>query len=111
MTTVTLQIPDEVFAVMREDPTRCIIDCDHAWGRVKEHAPIADVRIHDLRRTAASWATQAGAPISAVGKFIGDKSINATAVYARADVTAARADRIVYVSNIGSSGWPKPCNC
>jgi hypothetical protein len=26
-----------------------------------------------------------------VGKFIGDKSINATAVYARADVTAARA--------------------
>jgi integrase len=76
---------------MKEDPSRCIIDCDHAWGRVKEHAPIADVRIHDLRRTAASWATQAGAPISAVGKFIGDKSINATAVYARADVTAARA--------------------
>ena len=76
---------------MKEDPERCISDCDHAWGRVKEHAPIAGVRIHDLRRTAGSWATQAGAPISAVGKFIGDKSINATAVYARADVTAARA--------------------
>lgn len=76
---------------MKEDPTRCICDCDHAWGRVKEHAPIEGVRIHDLRRTAASWATQAGAPISAVGKFIGDKSINATAVYARADVSAARA--------------------
>jgi integrase len=76
---------------MKEDPKRCICDCDHAWGRVKEHAPIAGVRIHDLRRTAGSWATQAGAPISAVGKFIGDKSINATAVYARADVTAARA--------------------
>jgi integrase len=76
---------------MKEDPKRCICDCDHAWGRVKEHAPIENVRIHDLRRTAASWATQAGAPISAVGKFIGDKSINATAVYARADVTAARA--------------------
>jgi integrase len=76
---------------MKEDPGRCICDCDHAWGRVKEHAPIENVRIHDLRRTAASWATQAGAPISAVGKFIGDKSINATAVYARADVTAARA--------------------
>lgn len=76
---------------MKEDPERCICDCDHAWGRVKEHAPIENVRIHDLRRTAASWATQAGAPITAVGKFIGDKSINATAVYARADVTAARA--------------------
>ncbi len=76
---------------MKEDPKRCISDCDHAWDRVREHAPLAGVRIHDLRRTAASWATAAGAPISAVGKFIGDKSINATAVYARADTTAARA--------------------
>lgn len=75
---------------MREDPTRCIIDCDHAWARVKENAPIEDVRIHDLRRTAGSWATQAGAPTPAVGKFIGDKSINATAVYARADVSSGR---------------------
>jgi integrase len=76
---------------MKEDPERCICDCDHAWSRVKEHAPVENVRIHDLRRTAASWATQAGAPIAAVGKFIGDKSINATAVYARADVRSARA--------------------
>lgn len=76
---------------MSGDPVRCISDCDHAWDRVKEHAPISGVRIHDLRRTGASWATQAGAPITAVGKFIGDKSINATAVYARADVRAARA--------------------
>jgi integrase len=75
---------------MKEDATRCICDCDHAWARVKEGAPIADVRIHDLRRTAGSWATQAGAPMPAVGKFIGDKSINATAVYARSDVAGAR---------------------
>jgi integrase len=75
---------------MKEDATRCICDCDHAWARVKEGAPIANVRIHDLRRTAGSWATQAGAPMPAVGKFIGDKSINATAVYARSDVAGAR---------------------
>jgi integrase len=76
---------------MKENPERCITDCDHAWGRVCKHAPIEGVRIHDLRRTAGSWATQGGAPLPAVGKFIGDKSINATAVYARADTTAARA--------------------
>jgi integrase len=75
---------------MKEDTTRCISDCDHAWARVKEHAPLDDARIHDLRRTAASWATQAGAPQAAVGMFIGDKSANATAVYARAD-TASKA--------------------
>jgi hypothetical protein len=75
---------------MKKDPTRCISDCDHAWARVKEHAPLEDSRIHDLRRTAASWATQAGAPQAAVGMFIGDKSANATAVYARA-ATASKA--------------------
>ena len=75
---------------MREDPQRCIADVDNAWNRVKENAPIDGVRIHDLRRTAASWATHAGAPLPAVGMFIGDKSINATAVYARADTSAAR---------------------
>lgn len=75
---------------MKEDPTRSIVDCDHAWARVKEHAPIDDARIHDFRRTAASWATQAGVPQGAVGLFIGDKSANATAVYARAD-TASKA--------------------
>lgn len=75
---------------MREDPERCIVDCDHAWSRVKEKAPIDNIRIHDLRRTAGSWATQEGAPTTAVGKFLGDKSINATAVYARADTASAR---------------------
>lgn len=76
---------------MKEDPQRCIADVDNAWNRVRENAPLEGVRIHDLRRTGASWATQAGAPLPAVGRFIGDKSINATAVYARADTAGARA--------------------
>jgi integrase len=75
---------------MRDDPTRCISDVDHAWGRVKEHAGLDDVRVHDLRRTAGSWATQGGAPLTAVGQFIGDRSINATAVYARSSTAQAR---------------------
>jgi integrase len=75
---------------MGEDHTRCIVDTDHAWNRVRDGAGIKDVRQHDLRRTAGSWATQAGAPLTAVGQFIGDRSINATAVYARSDTTQAR---------------------
>jgi integrase len=75
---------------MAEDPTRCIADTDHAWNRVRAAAGIKDVRQHDLRRTAGSWATQGGAPLTAVGQFIGDKSINATAVYARSDTAQAR---------------------
>ena len=75
---------------MGEDHTRCITDTDHAWGRVREAAGIQDVRQHDLRRSAASWATQAGAPLTAVGAFIGDTSINAIAIYARSNTAQAR---------------------
>jgi len=75
---------------MRDDPKQCIADLDHAWNRVKENAPLDGVRIHDLRRTAGSWATQGGAPLPAVGKMLGHRSHNSTAVYARADIGAAR---------------------
>jgi integrase len=75
---------------MAENPKRCIVDLDHAWARVKKHAPLEDVRIHDLRRTAGSWATQGGAPLPNVGKMLGHRSHNSTAVYARSDIGGAR---------------------
>lgn len=75
---------------MRKDPTRHIEDTDHAWSRILEVAKIADIRIHDLRRTTGSWATQAGANMPEVGQLLGHKSINSTQVYARADNRSAR---------------------
>jgi integrase len=76
---------------MKEDATRPICDLDHAWARVKEAAGLENVHIHDLRRTAGSWATIGGAPLPAVGGMLGHKSANATAVYARVDAGATRA--------------------
>jgi integrase len=85
------EIPESEWVFpMRDDPTRCISDLDHAWKRVTDNAPLDGVRIHDLRRTAGSWATQGGAPLPAVGKMLGHRSHNSTAVYARADIGAAR---------------------
>jgi integrase len=75
---------------MKDAAERCIADCDNAWVRVRGATGVTNARIHDIRRTAGSWATQAGAPSPSVGKFIGDKSANATAVYARSDVAGAR---------------------
>ena len=75
---------------MKGEPTRCISDLDNAWRRVCEKTGIEGVRIHDLRRTVGSWATQAGSPLPAVGMLLGHRSLNATAVYARSDVAAAR---------------------
>ena len=76
---------------MKEAPTRPICDLDHAWARVTKAAALDNVHIHDLRRTAGSWATIGGAPLPAVGGMLGHKSANATAVYARVDAGATRA--------------------
>jgi len=92
---------------MRDDPTKCISDLDHAWNRVKDNAPLDDVRIHDLRRTAGSWATQGGAPLPAVGKMLGHRSHNSTAVYARADISAARAAAEIVEARLEEAGETK----
>lgn len=90
---------------MRDKPTACIADLDHAWARVKEGAPLdKTVRIHDLRRTAGSWATQGGAPLPAVGKLLGHRSHNSTAIYARADITAARAAAEIIEARLREAG-------
>lgn len=83
--------PESVYVFPRRgDPKQCISDADHAWARIVDAAELENVRIHDLRRTAGSWATQGGAPLPAVGKLLGHRSHNSTAVYARADIAAAR---------------------
>ena len=92
---------------MRDDPKVCISDLDHAWARVKEYAPLDGVRIHDLRRTAGSWATQGGAPLPAVGKLLGHRSHNSTAVYARADTKAARAAAEIVEARLLEAGARK----
>lgn len=84
--------PESVWVFPRKGkPQECLSDADHAWARVVKKAKLENVRIHDLRRTAGSWATQGGAPLPAVGKMLGHRSHNSTAVYARADITAARS--------------------
>ena len=50
-----------------------------------------DVRMHDLRRTLGSWATMTGASLSIVGKVLGHRSHQSTAIYARMDLDPARA--------------------
>jgi integrase len=49
-----------------------------------------DVRMHDLRRTLGSWATMTGASLSIVGKVLGHRSHQSTAVYARLDLDPQR---------------------
>jgi integrase len=61
-----------------------------AWLRILDRAGIEDVRIHDLRRTMGSWQARTGASMVIIGKSLGHKSQQATAIYARLDLDPVR---------------------
>jgi integrase len=58
-------------------------DPKKAWERVRERSGLADVRMHDLRRTLGSWQALSGTSLQIIGKSLGHKSMKATEVYAR----------------------------
>src|SRR5439155_8718294 len=55
-----------------------------------EGTRIEDIRIHDLRRTLGSWQARTGASLVIIGKTLGHKSQQASAVYARLDTDPVR---------------------
>ncbi len=55
----------------------------HAWERVLAAAKLDNLRMHDLRRTLGSWMTMQNVSLTIVGKALGHRSPQATAVYAR----------------------------
>lgn len=65
---------------------------------------LADLRIHDLRRTLGSWQAKHGASLAIIGKSLNHKSIKATAIYARLDVDPARDSVNRAVDNLLSAG-------
>lgn len=58
------------------------------WERIKKRASITDLRMHDLRRTVASYECMGGINLSVVSKTLNHKTLSATQVYARVDTSA-----------------------
>lgn len=52
---------------------------------------IPDLRIHDLRRTLASWQAKTGSSLAIIGKSLNHKNPATTAIYARLDLGPVRA--------------------
>lgn len=53
----------------------------HAWQRARERALLPDLRIHDLRHSAASFMINAGVDLFAVGKVLGHASYQSSQRY------------------------------
>ncbi len=60
-----------------------LVDPKASWERIRTTAKLPGLRMHDLRRTLASWQAITGASLHVVGKSLGHRDPNATAIYAR----------------------------
>ncbi len=67
-----------------------LADPKAGWQRILDRAGIADLRIHDLRRSLASFMVDSGASMAVVGKALNHKSQATTAVYARLSLDPVR---------------------
>jgi integrase len=65
-------------------------DPKKAWNRLLKRADLKDLRMHDLRRTFGSWQAALGANGYIIGKSLGHKSQQATAIYARLNLDPVR---------------------
>lgn len=61
-----------------------------AWKKLLKKAGIENLRIHDLRRTLGSWQAATGANSYIIGKSLGHKTQQATAIYARLNLDPVR---------------------
>lgn len=80
--------PDWVFPSTGK--TGHLVEPKKAWKRILERAGLSDLRIHDLRRSLGSWQAATGASLSIIGKSLGHKNINSTAIYARLNIDPVR---------------------
>jgi len=60
------------------------------WKRILDRADLKNLRIHDLRRTLGSWQAATGANSFMIGRSLGHKSTQSTAVYARLNLDPVR---------------------
>lgn len=66
------------------------IEVKSAWDRIRKAAKLEDVRLHDLRRTLGSWQAAGGTSLPIIGKSLGHRDVNTTAIYARLDLDPVR---------------------
>lgn len=61
-----------------------------AWHKILKRAQIENLRIHDLRKTLGSYQAIDGTSLNIIGKSLGHKSQQATAIYARLNLDPVR---------------------
>jgi len=84
------EMASSVFVFPSHGKTGHLQEPKKGWQRVTKRAVLENVRPHDLRRTMGSFQTITGASTAIVGKTLGHKNPNSTAVYARMNLDPVR---------------------
>lgn len=71
-------------------PNGRLLGIDRTWRRLRKEANIRDVRLHDLRRTFATWARRRGIAAEDIGGALNHINIKSTSVYALIEDSALR---------------------
>lgn len=82
---------ESTFVFEGEGASGHLADPKKAWMRILKEAGIDDLRIHDLRRTLGSYQAATGANGYIIGKSLGHRSQQSTAIYARLNLDPVRA--------------------
>lgn len=81
---------NELFVFPSTGKTGHLVDVKKSWNKVREEAGLVNFRFHDLRRTLGSWQAKTGASLIVIGKSLGHKSVQSTAIYSRLDLKPVR---------------------
>ncbi len=73
-----------------------------SWSRVRKHAGLDGVRLHDLRHTFASRALALGEGLPMIGELLGHRKIETTARYAHLARESVRASTAKVAESIGA---------
>lgn len=74
---------DAIWVFPSDSRTGHLVSPKSAWKRLLERAKIKDLRIHDVRRTVGSYMAIQGVSPTIIGKALGHRSQQSTAVYTR----------------------------
>ena len=86
------QLPRYGRYVFYGDPTNNHVNQDCPWSRtsvqyhwkkIRTQAGVPDVRVHDLRRTFATWLAMQGENLITIQNALGHSSLDATKIYVR----------------------------
>ena len=93
------RVPNNPWVIAGKKPNTHLSTITADWYRLRAHAGLDDVRIHDLRHSYASRALAAGESLSMIGKLLGHADIQSTARYAH----LARETERLSAARVGGS--------